>query len=83
MDYVNLTINLKLEEVISQLYVIKEAEYVGYGLYLYFLEFSTRKVAKALSFLHIVKRSHVSSGSGSRHIDQQNYHLKEERYLNL
>jgi hypothetical protein len=60
MDYVNLTINLKLEEVLFQLYVIKEAEYVGYGLYLYFLGLSTRKVAKALSFLHIVKRSHVS-----------------------
>ena len=32
---------------------------IGYGLYLYFLGLSTRKVAKALSFLHIVKRSHV------------------------
>ena len=33
---------------------------IGYGLYLYFLGLSTRKVAKALSFLHIVKRSHVA-----------------------
>ena len=33
---------------------------VGYGLYLYFLGLSTRSVAKALSFLHIVKRSHVA-----------------------
>ena len=33
---------------------------IGYGLYLYFLGLSTRNVAKALSFLHIVKRSHVS-----------------------
>ena len=28
-------------------------------MYLYFLGLSTRNVAKALSFLHIVKRSHV------------------------
>jgi putative transposase len=33
---------------------------VGYGLYLYFLGLSTGKVAKALSFLHTVKRSHVA-----------------------
>ena len=33
---------------------------IGYGLYLYFLGLSTRNVAKALSFLHIVKRSHVA-----------------------
>ncbi len=39
--------------------------------YLYFLGLSTRNVAKALSFLHIVKRSHMyQSGSGSRHISQ-------------
>ena len=33
---------------------------IGYGLYLYFLGLSTRNVAKALSFLNIVKRRHVS-----------------------
>ncbi|MGN6708524.1 MAG: hypothetical protein ACTHKF_04175, partial [Candidatus Nitrosocosmicus sp.] len=33
---------------------------IGYGLYLYFFGLSTRNGAKALSFLHIVKRSHVS-----------------------
>jgi putative transposase len=33
---------------------------IVYGLYLYFLGLSTRNVAKALSFLNIVKRSHVS-----------------------
>ena len=33
---------------------------IGYGLYLYFLGLSTRNVAKALSFLHIVNRSHVA-----------------------
>ena len=33
---------------------------ICYGLYLYFHGLSTRNVTKALSFLHIVKRSHVS-----------------------
>ena len=33
---------------------------IGYGLYLYFLGLSTRKAAQALSFLHIVKRSHIA-----------------------
>jgi putative transposase len=33
---------------------------IGCALYLYFLGLSTRSVAKALSFLNIVKRSHVS-----------------------
>ena len=33
---------------------------IVYGLYLYFLGLSTRNVAKALSFLNIVKRSHVA-----------------------
>ena len=36
------------------------SEYIGYGLYLYFLGLSSRNVVKALSYLHIVKRSHVS-----------------------
>ncbi len=35
------------------------SEYIGYGLYLYFLGLSLRNVVKALSHLHIVKRSHV------------------------
>ena len=34
--------------------------YIGYGLYLYFPGLSFRNSAKALSFLQIVKRSHVS-----------------------
>src|SRR3954451_23435623 len=34
--------------------------YVDYDIYLYFLGLSTRNVAKALSFLHIIKRSHVA-----------------------
>ncbi len=33
---------------------------IGYGLYLYFLGLSFRNAAKALSFLHIIKISHVS-----------------------
>ena len=36
------------------------SEYIGYGLYLYFLGLSLRNVVKALSYLHVVKRSHVS-----------------------
>jgi len=36
------------------------SEYIGYGLYLYFLGLSLRNVVKALSYLHIVERSHVS-----------------------
>jgi putative transposase len=36
------------------------SEYIGYGLYLYFLGLSLRNVVKALSYLHLVKRSHVS-----------------------
>ena len=36
------------------------SEYIEYGLYLYFLGLSFKSVAKVLSFLHIVKRSHVS-----------------------
>ena len=33
---------------------------IGYGLYLYFLGLSFRSTAKALSFLHIIKISHIS-----------------------
>ena len=33
---------------------------IGYGLYWYFLGLSTRSVSKALAYLHIVKRSHVT-----------------------
>src|SRR6476620_8462986 len=35
------------------------SEYIGYDLDLYFLCLSLRNVVKALSYLHIVKRSHV------------------------
>ena len=36
------------------------SQIIGYGLYLYFLGLSFRSTAKALSFLKIVKISHVS-----------------------
>jgi putative transposase len=36
------------------------AKIIGYGLYLYFLGLSFRNTTKALSFLKIVKISHVS-----------------------
>jgi putative transposase len=36
------------------------SKYIGYGLYLSFLSLSFRNAAKALSFLHLVKRSHAS-----------------------
>ena len=35
------------------------SSYIGRALYLYFLGLSLRKVVKALSYLHTVKRSHV------------------------
>jgi putative transposase len=36
------------------------SEYVGYGLYLYFLGLSLRNTSKALSYLHIINRSHTA-----------------------
>jgi putative transposase len=36
------------------------SQIIGYGLYLYFLGLSFRNAAKVLSFLHLVKISHVS-----------------------
>ena len=36
------------------------SEHIGHGLYLYFLGLSLRNATRALSFLHIVKRSHVA-----------------------
>ena len=36
------------------------SQIIGYGLYLYFLGLSFRNAAKALSFLKIIKISHVS-----------------------
>ena len=39
---------------------ITPLQIIGYGLYLYFLGLSFRNTAKALSFLKIIKISHVS-----------------------
>jgi putative transposase len=39
---------------------ITPSTYIGNGLYLYFLGLFYRNISKALSFLHIVKRSHVA-----------------------
>ncbi|WP_458721602.1 hypothetical protein [Candidatus Nitrosocosmicus sp. R] len=36
------------------------SEHIYYGLYLYFLGLSLRNTAKALSFLHIINRSHIA-----------------------
>ena len=36
------------------------SEYIDYSLYLYFLGLSLRNVVKALSYLHLVKRSNVA-----------------------
>ncbi|HEY6535633.1 MAG TPA: hypothetical protein VIY08_07535 [Candidatus Nitrosocosmicus sp.] len=36
------------------------SQIIGYGLHLYFLGLSFRNMAKALSFLKIIKISHVS-----------------------
>ena len=51
------------------------SEYIGYGLYLYFLGLSLRNVVKALSHLHIVKRSHVLLAKKWKWI--QKYHPKK------
>ncbi len=52
---------------------------IGYGLYLYFLGLSTRSVAKALSFLHIVKRSHVSIWNWIQKYHPQRISTKRKR----
>ncbi|HEY6535425.1 MAG TPA: hypothetical protein VIY08_06455 [Candidatus Nitrosocosmicus sp.] len=36
------------------------SQIISYGLYLYFLGLSFRSTVKALSFLHIIKISHIS-----------------------
>ena len=56
------------------------SEYIGYGLYLYFLGLSLRNVAKAMSCLHKVKRSHViaKNGTGFRNVVLEGYHQKKK-----
>jgi hypothetical protein len=48
---------------------------IGYGLYMYFLGLSFRNAAKALSFLQIVKISHVflrKNGTGFKNTNHRN-----------
>jgi putative transposase len=49
------------------------AKILGYGLYLYFLGLSFRNTAKALSFLKIVKISHVSIWNWSQKYKPRKY----------
>jgi len=52
------------------------SEYIGYGLYLYFLGLSLRNVVKALSYLPIVKRSHVLLAKKWKWIQKFQYQRK-------
>ncbi len=49
------------------------SQIIGYGLYLYFLGLSFRNTAKALSFLKIVKISHVSIWKGIQKYKPKNF----------
>ncbi len=51
---------------------------VGYGLYLYFLGLSFRNTAKALSFLRLVKISHVSIWNWLQKYKSKRKHLKNK-----
>jgi hypothetical protein len=54
-------------------------EYVGYGLlYLYFSGLSLRRRAERIS--HLVKRNHVSIGTGFKSIIPEKYRLGEVRF---
>ena len=51
---------------------------IGYGLYLYFLGLSIRNAAKALSFLKIIKISHVSIWHWiQKYISKRSFHKRE------
>ena len=52
------------------------SEYIGYGLYLHFLGLSLRNVVKALSYLPIVKRSHVLLAKEWKWIQKFQYQRK-------
>jgi putative transposase len=56
---------------------------IGYGLYLYFLGLSFRNTAKALSFLLLVKISHVSIWNWIQKYKPQKYRNKNkiEEYI--
>jgi hypothetical protein len=52
---------------------------IGYGLYLYFLDLSFINTAnKALSFLHIVKISHVTIWNWIQKYKPKRYHKKRK-----
>ena len=57
------------------------SKYIGRGLYLYFLGLSTRNVAKALSFLYIVKRSHVAIWNWIQKYKPQKISIKRKKIL--
>jgi putative transposase len=54
------------------------SQIIGYGLYLYFLGLSFRSTAKALSFLKIVKISHVSIWSWIQKYKPKKFHNKKK-----
>ncbi len=51
---------------------------IGYGLYLYFLGLSFRNTAKALSFLLLVKISHVSIWNWIQKYKPKKFHNKKK-----
>ncbi len=54
--------------------------HIGYGLYLYFLGLSTRSIAKALSFLHIIIREAIYPyGNGFKNTHLKIYCLVERK----
>ena len=58
------------------------SQIIGYGLYLYFLGLSFRNAAKALSFLYLIKISHVSIWNWIRKYKPQKLKKKNiEEYI--
>src|SRR3954451_19085609 len=54
------------------------SQIIGYGLYLYFLGLSFRNAAKALSFLLLVKISHVSIWNWVQRYKPKKYHKNKK-----
>ncbi len=58
--------------------------HIGYGLYLYFLGLSTRNIARALSFLHIIIREAMYPyGNGFKNTSLKKYCLWEREFQNI
>ena len=55
------------------------SQIIGYGLHLYFLGLSFRNAAKALSFLKIIKISHVSIWNWLQKYKPKRKHLKKKK----